>query len=112
MAAVAIPIVVLGSLYILSEQEKRKENFSEEIQDKRQKNQFLTGEVKEAFSNYETRKMEDLKQETDESVNSYANSNQHTDKFFVENKNSNVKENKGVNISRLIARRIYLNIFI
>ena len=98
MAAVAIPIVVLGSLYILSEQEKRKENFSEEIQDKRQKNQFLTGEVKEAFSNYETRKMEDLKQQTDESVNSYANSNQHTDKFFVENKNSNVKENKGVNL--------------
>ena len=34
MAAIAIPIVVLGSLYILSEQEKKnKENFQQQIDD-------------------------------------------------------------------------------
>ena len=92
MAALAIPIVVLGSLYILSEQEKKKENFIEETQDKLQKKTFLAGDStqnpnkvgREPFTNYETRKISNINQNSGNAVNSYNNSNQHTDKFFIQ----------------------------
>ena len=82
MAAIAIPIVVLGSLYILSEQEKKRENFQEEVQEEHQKKQFLNNK-KEGFSNYQAQKLNNFQQSIDDSVNAYNNSNQHTDKFFV-----------------------------
>lgn len=87
MAAIAIPIVVLGSLYILSEQEKKKENFQEEIQEEHQKEEFLTGKSngnkKEGFSNYQVKKLDDFEKSITHNINSYSNSNQHTDKFFM-----------------------------
>ena len=87
MAAIAIPIVVLGSLYILSEQEKKKENFQEEIQEEHQKEEFLTGRSnnskKEAFSNYQVKKLDDFERSITHNINSYNNSNQHTDKFYA-----------------------------
>ena len=83
MAAIAIPIVVLGSLYILSEQEKKKENFQEEVQEEHQKEEFLTGKKKEGFSNYQIQKLDNFEKSMTHSVNNYNNSNQHTDKFFV-----------------------------
>ena len=48
MAAIAIPIVVLGSLYILSEQEKKKENFTQEAIDEQEKQK----KEQEGFTNY------------------------------------------------------------
>ena len=111
MAAIAIPIVVLGSLYILSEQEKKTENFQEEIQEKQLKEQFTNGDnskqqqqqqllqaikpqpqqqqqqqqqsqLQEGFSNYSTRKVTESDLQQANVVNSYNNSNQHTDKYF------------------------------
>ncbi len=102
MAALAIPIVVLGSLFILSEQEKKKANFQEEIQEEVQKEEFLTGtNNKEGFSNYNTQKLQDFNNQTSTTVNSYGNSNQHTDKFFMNSQNSNnqrAQENNRINL--------------
>ena len=83
MAAIAIPIVVLGSLYILSEQEKKKENFIEENAE-----EMI---AREGFSNYETRKIEDFEKQQANLVNSYSNSNQHTDRFFINNNISSLR---------------------
>ncbi len=52
MAAIAIPIVVLGSLYILSEQEKKKEKYQEQVEEQNQKNEILYSDKKEGLSNY------------------------------------------------------------
>ena len=96
MAALAIPIVVLGSLYILNEQEKKKEGFIEEQEKLKEEETFISGDAnknkkqpfvannKEGFSNYNTRKLDDFGQQNTNLVNSYNNSNQHTDKFFVQ----------------------------
>ena len=83
MAAIAIPIVVLGSLYILSEQEKKKESFQEEVQEEHNIKEFKKGNKKEGFTNYQTQKIDNFEKPMTNSVNSYNNSNQHTDKFFV-----------------------------
>ena len=93
MAAIAIPIVVLGSLYILSEQEKKKENFQAEVTQEIQKTKFLTGMKQESplinnnntegFSNYQINKLNDFEKSMTQDVNSFNNSNQHTDKFFL-----------------------------
>jgi hypothetical protein len=103
MVSVAIPLVVLGSLYILNEQEKKKENFQEEVLEEHQKNLFLTGKSnsnkKEGFSNQQmgqTRQMnafETAMTQPNSNYNNYNNSNQHTDKFFtpqVNKTNNNV----------------------
>ncbi len=79
MAAIAIPIVVLGSLYILSEQEKKKENFTQEAIDEQEKQK----KEQEGFTNYEIKKLDNFEKSMTDSINSYNNSNQHTDKFFV-----------------------------
>lgn len=107
MAALAIPIVVLGSLYILSEQDKKKEAFTKENQEEIQEEQFLSGDdtqqkqhqkqpfqsiQREGYANYETRKLEDFSKQTSNLVNSYNNSNQHTDKFFVQQGNNMLTE--------------------
>ena len=54
MAALAIPIVILGSIYILSEQEKKDSGKKNATQEKFQKQDFLSGGAKqtENFSNY------------------------------------------------------------
>ena len=107
MAALAIPVVVLGSLYILSEQEKKKEGFQKDILEEVQEEEFISGNNKEnkekfivntiknnpnsqsreGFSNYETRKLDDFSQQNANLINSYNNSNQHTDKYFMRNMN-------------------------
>tara|TARA_B100000989_G_C19520358_1_gene463856 strand:- start:107 stop:2008 length:1902 start_codon:yes stop_codon:yes gene_type:complete len=112
MAALAIPVVVLGSLYILSEQEKKREGFQKNILEEVQEEEFISGNNKEnrekfivntvknnpnsfnkrereGFSNYETRKLDDFSQQNANLVNSYNNSNQHTDKFFMGNTGQN-----------------------
>jgi len=83
MAAIAIPIVVLGSLYILSEQEKKKESFQQQVQEEQEKKEFIIGKKEEGFTNYQTQKLNNFEKPMTNSVNSYNNSNQHTDKFFV-----------------------------
>ena len=92
MAALAIPVVVLGSLYILSEQEKKKEGFQKDILEEVQEEEFISGNNKEnrekfivntiknnknteGFSNYETRKLDDFSQQNANLINSYNNSN-------------------------------------
>tara|TARA_B100001769_G_scaffold221064_1_gene181333 strand:+ start:2008 stop:3813 length:1806 start_codon:yes stop_codon:yes gene_type:complete len=84
MAAIAIPIVVLGSLYILSEQEKKnKENFQQQIDDiqntdfKDKEKEDFRSTSKEGFTNIQSIKMNKI----DVPVNNF-NTNQHTDKFF------------------------------
>ena len=54
MAALAIPIVILGSIYILSEQEKKESGKNIAVQEKIQKQNFLSGGSRqtENFSNY------------------------------------------------------------
>ena len=83
MAAIAIPIVVLGSLYILSEQEKKKENYQEQLEEEDEKKEFFTSKKTEGYSNYETSKLNNFEKPINNTINSYNNSNQHTDKFFV-----------------------------
>ena len=69
MAAVAIPIIVLGSLYILSEQEKKKN--PRLLEDSN--NEPIVNSVKENFSNYNNNIKENY---------SSQKFNQHTDKYF------------------------------
>ena len=54
MAALAIPIVILGSIYILSEQEKKASTKNIAVQEKIQKQNFVSGGSRqtENFSNY------------------------------------------------------------
>ena len=97
MAALAIPVVVLGSLYILSEQEKKKETFQKEILQDIQEEEFVAGKknIKESMSNYNTRKLNDFNRQNANLINSYNNSNQHTDKYFME-QNQNINQNKNI----------------
>ena len=73
MAALAIPIIVLGSLYIMSEQEnKKKEPFIQENQE----------EINvENFNNYNPEKIVSVEK-------NIKSTNQHTDKFFNNNNNN------------------------
>jgi hypothetical protein len=59
MAALAIPIVILGSIYILSEQEKKESGKNTAVQEKIQKQNFLSGGSRqtENFSNYKEEKI-------------------------------------------------------
>ena len=114
MAALAIPIVVLGSLYILSEQEKKKNKLIETTQNESQRMEFLQGNNRqENFSNYETKKIEDFNKQDSEMVNSYNNSNQHTDKFFMQ-KGSNqlTGENQQLNrVNLMNGEQVDVNLF-
>lgn len=88
MAALAIPIVVLGSLFILSEQEKNAANRQEKEEAEQQKDQFLTGRStnkQEGFSNNHMglrQPMNPVETAMMEPNNHYNNPNQHTDKYF------------------------------
>ena len=118
MAAIAIPIVVLGSLYIMNEQEKKKEAFVEEVQDTKQSEQFfnLNSEKKrEGMANYNTRKLDDFSKQTSNSINSYNNANQHTDKYFMQQSQNTLnreQENSIPNqVSLMNGERVDLNTF-
>ena len=131
MAALAIPVIILGSLYILSEQEKdEKNNLSKKYQkisyenfyNKQNKENIENVEnvenvenienVKEGFNNYNTRKLNNLESNTTNLVNSYNNSNQHTDKFFV-NRSKNIisGEVEKNNINLMNGQQIDINSF-
>ena len=112
MAALAIPIVVLGSLYILSEQEKKRENFIEEVeksQNEENEEQFMNGNssrsrnIQENFSNYNTRKLDDFESQNLNLVNSYNNSNQHTDKYFIKESSNFLTQEKDLNKVNLMS---------
>ena len=89
MAALAIPIVVLGSIYILSEQEKKASSKNSVNKQINQKREFFTNNdlnidnqtKKESFTNY-----------TDKNnlVTGYNNNNQHTDKFILQTSNRDI----------------------
>ena len=83
MAALAIPIVILGSLYILSEQEKKNDDSLNDIEDNFHKKEFFNSNKnnmkKEGFSNYNT-------------INNY-NSNSNT--------NTNTNNNASVNSNNI-----------
>lgn len=124
MAAIAIPIVVLGSLYILSEQEKNQRNTINKEYNKVLQENFYSCENKESldnkkinnntnnrenFSNYETRKLDDFASQEANLVNSYTNSNQHTDKFFYSQ--NNINSNNFQNVNLMSGQNIDLNNF-
>lgn len=77
MAAVAIPVILLGSLYILSEQEKTKRPFKTPMN------------MTENFANYQEQKMSDFEQQVGNDINQIYLANQHTDKFFDKPVNNN-----------------------
>ena len=106
MAALAIPIVVLGSLYILSEQEKKNEGFTNEVVTEQQEEELQ----KEGFSNYNPRKIIDLNQKNNNYINSYTNPNQHTDKYY-DNTNNHNNTNTNTNINLLSGQNINQNQF-
>ena len=104
MAALAIPIVVLGSLYILSEQEKKNEGFTNEVVTEQQEEELK----KEGFSNYNPRKIIDLNQKNNNYINTYTNPNQYTDKYYD---NTNTHNNTNTNINLLSGKNINTNAF-
>lgn len=87
MAMIAVPIIILGSLYILSEQEKKKENFIQNVTEKQKNELFKNGfsTTNESFSNInDASKVNNLHDNIpNNSVNAYNSSNQHTDKYFI-----------------------------
>ena len=94
MAALAIPIVVLGSLYILSEQEKKNQVKNNNLQDVIQKQNFYSGNQNQNINN-QSEGFANLNPLDNLDVTSGNNteSNQHTDKFFSYNV-SKQQENK------------------
>ena len=79
MAAIAIPVILLGSLYILSEQEKTnklKKPYRNPISTTQSANNI------ENFSNYKDERISDLEEEIKTDNQQYYLANQHTDKFF------------------------------
>ena len=103
MAALAIPIVVLGSLYILSEQEKNEE-FTNEVVTEQQKEELQ----KEDFLIIIQEKIIELNQTNNNYINSYNNPNQHTDKYYD---NTNNHNNTNTNINLLSGQNINQNEF-
>ena len=111
MAALAIPIVVLGSIYILSEQEKKEASKNSLAQEKIQKREFFTEndlnvdnqKKKEGYTNYNEEKLLDFDSNKNKLVNSYNNSNQHTDKFFIQNSNNYLSGEQDLNKVNLLS---------
>ena len=125
MAALAIPIVILGSLYILSEQEKDEEtklsknyqnthyeNFYNKPNNNKNINNPINNNIKEGMENYNTQKLQDFQSNTNNLVNSYNNSNQHTDKFFVNRSNNVISgEVEKNNINLMNGQQVNINGF-
>lgn len=125
MAALAIPIVILGSLYILSEQEKDEENnlskkyqkvsyenFYKKENMNTNENNNENNNTTEGFNNYNTRKLDDFQSNTTNLVNSYNNSNQHTDKFFVNRSNNNISGEVDItNVNLMNGQQVNINSF-
>jgi hypothetical protein len=119
MAALAIPIVVLGSIYILSEQEKKEASKNSLAQEKIQKREFFTenklnvnNPSEEGFSNYNQEKLLDFDSNKNNLVNSYNNSNQHTDKFFLQNSPNYLSGEQDLNkVNLLSGQKMDMNQF-
>ena len=98
MAALAIPIVLLGSIYILSEQEKKDTYKQRNIVNNVLKKEFFTEHpVNEGYLNYNDQNIRDLvvantNIANTNSINSYANSNQQTDNFLIANSNNILRQ--------------------
>ena len=89
MAALAIPIVLLGSIYILSEQEKKDTHKQNNITDKKLSRVFFTeNKLNEGYTNYNDANIVDLiatNNSNNDPVNNFANPNQQTDNYFIAN---------------------------
>ena len=89
MAALAIPIVLLGSIYILSEQEKKDTHKQNNITDKKISRVFFTeNKLNEGYTNYNDANIVDLiatNNSNNDPVNNFANPNQQTDNYFIAN---------------------------
>jgi hypothetical protein len=93
MAALAIPIVLLGSIYILSEQEKKETYKQRNIANNILTQEFFTeNKLNEGFNNYNDANITDLVVTNNDSINSYANPNQQTDNFFIANSTNILRE--------------------
>ena len=93
MAALAIPIVLLGSIYILSEQEKKDTYKQRNIANNILTQEFFTeNKLNEGFNNYNDANIKDLIVTNNDSINSYNNPNQQTDNFFIANSTNILRE--------------------
>ena len=99
MAMIAVPILILGSLYILSEEQKRKKKMEEQNNVLSEKTQFLKGSTKETFVNNNLPKVDNLPGNIITNMNTYNNSNQHTDKYF---RNDLIIESNDINVDNKI----------
>lgn len=111
MAELAVPIIVLGSLYILSEQEKKKEKFTGEINEKINA-QTAKKNTQEGYTNYNPVKLQDFETQNNNLVNSYNNSNQYSDKYFMQQNSNVLTQEKDVNnISLMSGQQMDINQF-
>ena len=86
MAALAIPIVLLGSIYILSEQEKKETHMqNNKINNILAKDFFTENPLGEPFTNYNDTNITDVVRTNYDTPNTYADPNQQTDSFFMAN---------------------------
>jgi hypothetical protein len=102
MAELAVPIIVLGSLYILSEQEKKKEKFignNVNVQEGQKKNT----NTQEGYTNYNPVKLQTFETQKNDLVNSYNNSNQYSDKYFMQQNGNVLSQEKEVNNINLMS---------
>jgi len=111
MAALAIPIVLLGSIYILSEQEK-KDTYKQKnaISNVLAKEFFTENPLGEPFTNYNDQNSTALLTRNNESINSYANPNQQTDNFFIAN-STNILRQPPTNINLMSGQQSNSNDF-
>ena len=87
MAALAIPIVLLGSIYILSEQEKKDTHKQNNITDKNLRREFFTdNNLNEGYTNYNDANIVDLiatNNSNNEPVNNFGGRNTSLPKYIV-----------------------------
>jgi hypothetical protein len=111
MAALAIPIVLLGSIYILSEQEKKDTNKQNIIVNNALKKEFFTeNRLNEGYTNYNNANIVDLVTTNNDLVNSYTNPNQQTDNFLIAN-STNILRQPPTNINLMSGQQSNSNDF-
>lgn len=95
MAEIAIPIIALGGMYILSNQDKKKENI-EAYQNQNQKKPYKTTETLANFPVPQTQQAK-RPQINNTNINSYNNPNQTTDSYYLNpSNNSEISAQKTV----------------
>lgn len=92
MAEIAIPIIALGGMYILSNQDKKKENIEA------YQNQNKTNKNQDTLVNYPVQQnQEKKKQLNNTNINAYNNPNQITDNYYLKpEKHSEIASQKNV----------------